>query len=395
MAAAQNEDGGVSRPTPTLPQRVYTCLVYLKEKVVDPETGKRVAATFAELRENVGIDLSTDEALMERLRDHPMIAVNELHGGNAWYEPSLNVNDRASLAQVLREQSRGVLLSELKDQAYDGVEKDVAALVRTGEVMAVNDREIAKTLLIPRFKEAFKNKMFLRVRLPGTVSVSRGSRFLRTTADLRDVVRRGELIFLGDEIKEGCVFRISTASALHLNQAWRPKLSAGFVGKKGVPNTATIPSRVFPFTASVLPLDSVYKGPSASGLNLYRQGFTSLSRRVWDDLPETDGETNPCVSSDRDKDGTILSAVKRCADLGLLVLPAEGGQAGRDVKEAVLKVALSATGASQASRNMRAKRKRISLGSKVKRRRLKVEQAHLKGNSDYSRLMGTVQGGKK
>ena len=87
--------------------------------------------------------------------------------------------------------------------------------------MAINNDRQKSMPLDSRFKEAFRDKTFFRVKLPGTVTLSRGSRFARTTDDLRDVIRRGELIFIGNEIKEGRIFRVSTASASGLYSAWR------------------------------------------------------------------------------------------------------------------------------------------------------------------------------
>ena len=346
--------------------------------------------SFKTLRESeISINLDTDVELCGELEKNPQVKIERVNGGTVQYTPSFNVTDRASLAQVLRDQKRGMLLSELKGQAHDGVEKDVAALVRGGAVLAVNDKEVAKTLLMPRHEERF-----FKVKLPGTVSVSRGCRFARTSTDLRDVVRRGELVFIGEGIDEASTltpkhnFRVSTASASKLSAAWRPKLSAGFLGKKGVPNTATIPPRIFPFTASLLPLDTVYMGPSATGLNMYRQGFTSLSRRVWDELLEEDSATNnPCVNYVRDEDGTIRSSVEKCDELGLFVLPASNGGPDNDVKDKVLKMAFGAT--SRARGNLKAKRKRRSNGSgNTKKKGLKVAQDHLKNNPDYSHMIG-------
>ena len=107
------------------------------------------------------------------------------------FKPKFYAADRASLAVVLRDNTGGMLLDKLKEETgYEGLEKDVASLVRTGEVMAINnDRQKSMSFLDSRFKEAFRDKTFFRVKLPGTVTLSRGSWLARTTSDLRDVIR--------------------------------------------------------------------------------------------------------------------------------------------------------------------------------------------------------------
>lgn len=94
------------------------------------------------------------------------------------------------------------------------------------------------------------------VQLPGTISVVNGSRFVRTEEDLRDFVRRGDLVVIhrgkGTHVEQR--FRVSTASldGDGIHAAWECQLNAA---SSSVPSTTTIPGRCFPFTASVMPLD--------------------------------------------------------------------------------------------------------------------------------------------
>ena len=103
---------------------------------------------------------------------------------------------------------------------------------------------------------------------------------------------------------------------------------------------------------------------------------------MWDEIAETDGVQNPCVSAERDQDGTILAAVSRCSELGLL----KPATLDTEVDEKfILEVALSETGASQKQRKAKEKRKKVSLGNMRKRKLKHTKQ--LKGNTDYASLI--------
>ena len=162
-----------------------------------------------------------------------------------------------------------------------------------------------------------------------------------------------------------------------------PKLSAAFIGKGGVPDTATIPSRVFPFTASILPLDVVYTGPSESGLRL-QTGFHEPQPTRCGTKLRNDGVQNPCVSAERDQDGTILAAVSKCTELGLLKPATLNTEV---IEKFILEVALSETGVSQKQRKAKEKRKKFKLGNMRKTKKLKNTQEQIKGNTDYASLI--------
>ena len=209
------------------------------------------AVTYRDLRTNVGVDLWRDEELLTRLQSdtNPNVHVN-MESQTVNYVTAIGVKKKLELEEQLNKHKSGVLLLDLKDESYEGVELDVASLVRDGKVLAVNGTKVAKTLLYPRTN---KNIM---VKLPGTISVINGSRFVRTEEDLRDFVRRGDLVVIhrgkGTHVEQR--FRVSTAclDGDGIHAAWECQLNAA---SSSVPSTTTIPGRCFPFTASVMPLD--------------------------------------------------------------------------------------------------------------------------------------------
>ena len=352
----------------------------LQDKTFDLVTRLRAephhgALSYRDLRTQLGLDLWRDADLVEHLARHPQVELDpDLR--RVAFAASLGVSGPDRLAGALQRAKRGVLLGDLKEESYAGVERDVADLVHDGRVMAVNGTEILKTLMFPRYdKQVF-------TELPGTVSVSRGGRFLRTTHDLRDEIRRGDVILVGAlGLDKRTVFRVSSASTGQLAASWVPSLSAA---SSGVPNTATIPPRVFPFTETVLPLGAPFQGASATGAKCYRFGFPNFTRRVWASLAEADGKHNPCVAPNRDQDGTLTGAIAKCEELGLM-------------SEAGLQVARSATGASKARRKRGQKRqslaKRVGASGLGRRQRKKITQTHLVGIPGYEGLLKALQGG--
>jgi len=154
---------------------------------------------------------------------------------------------------------------------------------------------------------------------------------------------------------------------MHAN--WQCPLNAA---SRGVPSTATIPGRCHPFTGSILPLDSIYQGPTSKGLKAERFGCSSLHRRVWDEVEKME-EVNPCESQDKDKHGTLISAIEKCRELELV----------KDEK--VFEVALGSTGAVESRRKKNAK----GAGGRKKRKRLAPRRngrSNKKGNSDTAHL---------
>ena len=369
------------------------------------------AVTYRELRTYVGVDLWRDEELLERLETkNPNVFVDR-DTRTLNYVTAIGVKKKEDLPTQLDLHRSGVLLSELKEESYSGVEYDVAKLVHTGKVLAVNGREISKTLLYPRYKQN------LIIELPGSVSVAKGSRFIRTDCDLRDFIRRGDLIIIGRTSSKaassstsssssssssssaaassssvevnsngGHSFRVSTASLEGMHANWHCQLNAA---SSSAPATATIPARCFPFTASVLPLDEIYQGPTLKDVKAERFGCTSLHRRVWDEVEKMEAE-NPCANQIKDKHGTLISAIDKCRELGLV----------KDEK--VFEVALGSTGAIESRRKTGPKGRGKGGGGK-KRMRLaprrngrqnkkgKSDTAHLRKDPKYRALMASME----
>ena len=358
-------------------EKILQVIAYLKDE------DDYSAVSYQELRELVRVDLWKDTELLDRLTSENNPNVNvDTQSETLNYVTAVGITKAINLKPQLQKYKGGLLLSDLKEESYDGVEKDVATLVHDGDVLAVNGRRANKTLLYPRYKAN------LLVELPGTIDVAKGSRFIKTSIDLRDFVRRGDLIIIGRTPGQpGHRFRISTAGLEAFHANWECQLNAA---SSSVPHTATIPGRCFPFTSSILPLDDIYTGPTCKDVTAEKFGCTTLHRRVWSELEKE--SNNPCQNQDKTKDGTLTSSIERCRDDGIF---SSFFNTNEDEVDQVLAIALSSTGA------LEARRKREPKGKKRKRMRLaprkgknnskgKSDTAHLRNDPKYAALMRTM-----
>eukprot|EP00980_Cylindrotheca_fusiformis_P006330 scaffold1356_cov123-Cylindrotheca_fusiformis.AAC.11 len=122
--------------------------------------------------QRTGIDLVEDYAVAQSLQNNPKIRVEQVPDPE---NPSLmietyayqakynNVRDRASLLAQINRCKNGVIRKDLED-AYDGVESDLDALITAGDVVAIYNTELRDKILFPR-GEAFL------VELDGIVKV--------------------------------------------------------------------------------------------------------------------------------------------------------------------------------------------------------------------------------
>jgi hypothetical protein len=341
------------------------------------------AVTYQECLDDVGVNLWQDTELLARLEseNNPNVHI-DTQSETLNYVTAVGVTKREDLEAQLQKYTGGLLLNDLKEESYEGVEYDVAKLVHDGKVLAVNGRRADKTLLYPRIKQN------LLVELPGRVDVAHGSRFLRTELDLRDFIRRGDLILVGgSEPGLGSRFRVSTAGLEDVHANWECQLNAA---SSSVPHTATIPGRRFPFTSSILPLDDVYSGPTLKGARVEKFGCTTLHRRVWSELEKE--RSNPCENQNKDRHGTLTSSIEKCRDMGILSRYSKGNE---EEVDNVLSVALGSTGALESRRKKEPKgkkRKRMRLAPRKggKHKKGKKDTAHLRGDPKYAALMATM-----
>lgn len=123
--------------------------------------------------ERTGIDLIEDEAVAQMLQHNPKIRVEQVPDPE---NPSLmiptyayqakynHVRDRTTLLAQINRCKNGVARRDL-DDAYDGVENDLDALITAGDVLAINNTEDKDKILFPR-GEAFLVEMDGIVTVP-------------------------------------------------------------------------------------------------------------------------------------------------------------------------------------------------------------------------------------
>ena len=112
--------------------------------------------------QRTGIDLQENEAVAQMLQRNPKIRVEQVPDpenpslmiATYAYQAKYNhVRDRTTLLAQINRCKNGVARRDLED-AYDGVEKDLDALVTAGDVLAVANTEDKDKILFPR-GEAF------------------------------------------------------------------------------------------------------------------------------------------------------------------------------------------------------------------------------------------------
>ncbi|KAL7544871.1 hypothetical protein ACHAWF_008240 [Thalassiosira exigua] len=241
---------------------------------------------------SLGIDLSDggrDASVVSMLLNNPKVNVEEVPDPE---NPSLSMNlfgykakfssvrDGPTLLAQINRMKNGVRWSDLLD-AYDGVEKDLARLLKGGEALCVANPEDKDKILFPR------GESFL-VELDGCVSLDlpklppepKGgnamqsaihkaqvqrllqgqrmrSRFVKTDVDPRDQIRRGEAIRVGGEW-----FRVSSAIRDDLpsdKQPPRAQAPPSVVSLKELSKKNEVEGYCFPLDAKAIPLDGLLR----------------------------------------------------------------------------------------------------------------------------------------
>eukprot|EP00956_Cyclotella_meneghiniana_P015851 scaffold24638_cov48-Cyclotella_meneghiniana.AAC.3 len=186
------------------------------------------------IRKSLGIDLTSDP-VAELLQNNPKIIVEEVPDPE---NPTLTVlyygykakfggvKDRSTLVGQINRSRYGVRWNDLLD-AYDGVEKDLAEIIKSGEVLGVENPEEKDKILFPRGDSYLveldgivtqKNLPQLPDMTPTTDPIERSkiksllaqrrvaSRLITTDVDPTNQIRRGEAIRVGGEW-----FRVSSS----------------------------------------------------------------------------------------------------------------------------------------------------------------------------------------
>ncbi|KAG7374580.1 hypothetical protein IV203_013675 [Nitzschia inconspicua] len=113
--------------------------------------------------QRTGIDLETDIAVAEMLQRNPKIAVEHvpdpenpsLRIATYAYQAKYNhVRDRKTLLAQINRSKNGIGVKDLQD-AYDGVEDDLDALICAGDVLALSNNEDKDKILFPRGEPFF------------------------------------------------------------------------------------------------------------------------------------------------------------------------------------------------------------------------------------------------
>lgn len=165
--------------------------------------------------ERTGIDLFEDEAVAQMLQHNPKIRVEQVPDpenpslmiATYSYQAKYNhVRDRTTLLAQINRCKNGVPRRDL-DDAYDGVEDDLDALITAGDVLAINNSEDKDKILFPR-GEAFLVEMDGIITIPEEEAAKRKRDLyiLNIDVDPRSQIRRGEAFQVG-----GQWFRVSSA----------------------------------------------------------------------------------------------------------------------------------------------------------------------------------------
>ena len=287
---------------PSLGDLQFAVLQFLKKRAAEAE-----GCTASEIQAATGAPLLHSVELRDALERNPKVLAE---GGRYRWRTRYAARDAGELLRLINAEGDGEPLSfPLLAELYPGAEDDLDALVRRGEVVRLHSRDAQ----VPDVFFARSLARATRIRLSGTVSVKTGSSMVATSSDLREEVFRNDLVLVGDPSPGGApplAFRVSSRSHAPGGKAARESAAAGGEGEDAPRGVHTVSRGNFvhlygadssvadtahhrlprnreyaqPFTATRLPLDRRWEGPSASGLAAWRVGATGDLRVLWREI---------------------------------------------------------------------------------------------------------------
>jgi hypothetical protein len=267
--------------------------------------------SFAQVAEQLGVDLHVQEDVLERLKENDRIDVDTV-GARLKFNPRLDIRDLSSLLAALDKNPDGLQLSEVIECGPKDIGEAVERAVVSGAVIAVRNRGTSNVttniVLFPR------GPVFLvpigsgRLQLDGEEQSggardagSRKRYKLSTDTDVRSEVRRGDVLVIGRQgaealaerdlpaIERNCV-RVSLDLAGTRNDA---DLGQIMDHLSRLPTPYSRESLVDPlppkggadyrraFLDSKIPLMPAFAGDATGEAPVFKHGCTNDLREVW------------------------------------------------------------------------------------------------------------------
>jgi hypothetical protein len=276
-------------------------LKYLKQRAAEAE-----GASASDIQVATGVPLLQSAELRDSLAANPKVS---FEGGRYRWRTHYAARDAGELLRLINAEGREPLAYPTLAELYPGAAGDLDALARRGDVVRLHSRDA----LVSDVYYSRELARAVRVRCSGTVTVKTGSSMATTSSDLREEVFRNDLVLVGEAGPGGAppaAFRVSSRSHRRGGKAAREAAAAGGEGEDAPTGVHTVstgnfvraygadssaadtahhrlhPSREYsqPFTATRLPLDRPWEGPSASGLAVWRVGATGDLRVLWREI---------------------------------------------------------------------------------------------------------------
>lgn len=175
-------------------------------------------------------------------------------------------SNRMELLSVIDKVKNGIPVRDISD-CYPGISDDIEEMILCGNVIACKNKEAKDIVLFPR------GPKFL-TPLSGTVTAYPMSHLIRTSEDLRNEIRRGDAIYVGENW-----YRVASAiSSTKSNQPERAKAPLS------VTSTTELSERnvyIDEFSSEILPLDGDYDGTEVFTGVAFKYGCTNDIRAQW------------------------------------------------------------------------------------------------------------------
>ena len=330
MDEEEDEGGGEDEASRKSKKAMHGAIVdYLKSLDRDQQ------ATVEDIKKELRINLNKQQYVLDMIKSNPKVEVERRYIDDMLFFKYRNKFDIKNKAELLREIERvasGISMKEISNPpCYNDIEADCHSMIVGGTIIAVKNKEF-KAVLFPRGQPFF-------TRLSGDIVATPGCSDLRTTADLRSEIRRGDAIRVG---VSGDWYRVSSAapSGRELDRQTAP---LSVTSERDMSDKNVYRDEFGPKT---LPLDGDFEAYENEGQGqnsnedglfkggAYRHGASNCIRQLWG---STMADMNKIASRANNPEANALALRRELAKLKLISNTAST-VAGADVKRSLQRV---------------------------------------------------------